>query len=366
MPGAVAHVMLVNTISGCALARIMRTRAIAGFHSERTALTVHTAMARLGPACFERAPHPLRLGLLDSFHRSRYAASSMPNRPSSRSRRPKPRVRGLKRSGLRVLASEALEARTSEESSPEWTQFVREVDVLVPAGEDPEEYWWQLETDLFYKFRARAREVHAGTLSSWDVLFTTQHYRVLTRLLDWTEVFAVALFFALDGYRPKHAAAPCIWILDPYALNRWAWGVDDLVAPANLGWDEPGWEYWSYDQLLLDGKMDWDEPTAIYPELRNARLHAQRGAFTIHGDETKPLNVQLGRKRNVLERVVLPREAIPDAVRFLRQAGFNRSDLPGDGGAGAAPSPEVRARARVRLRSHVAYDAGALGMVSLL
>src|SRR5262249_25038342 len=54
--------------------------------------------------------------------------------------------------------------------------------------------------------------------SDWGVLFSMQYYRLPTRLLDWTENFACALFFAQQRRRPGDTAA--VWVLDSQGLNE--------------------------------------------------------------------------------------------------------------------------------------------------
>lgn len=187
---------------------------------------------------------------------------------------------------------------------------------------------WRLEYDLFYEFQARARELHDSSITSWDVLFAMQHFGVPTRLLDWTETFAVAVHFAVDGWKDG-ANEPCIWVLNPTRLNQWGWGTDELLAPKYLGWEPEEDEFWGYDELLntTSGLMEWDEPCAIYPEMKNARLQAQRGSFVIQGDVFAPLDQQLPKDNHILRKVVIPREAIAGARRFLTMAGIHHEVL---------------------------------------
>lgn len=195
----------------------------------------------------------------------------------------------------------------------------------------------KIEYDFFFEFRARARELHTDNPTSWDVLFVMQHYGAPTRLLDWTEVLGVALFFALDRWDPSQGTQPCIWLLNPYRLNDLGpWG-EDLVAPPYLGWDKGTKQFWTYEDLLIENEgMDWDLPVAVYPELRNSRIHAQRGSFTMHGDDHRPLENQLkeigpdqfgDKTKPTLQKVCLPIEAIEDVRKFLDYAGITRDRL---------------------------------------
>lgn len=245
-----------------------------------------------------------------------------------------------------------------------WTKFLEEVDraraaVKCPVGGDTEPWfrghsrsdyglipslfrmfdhpnkattWRRIfhkETDLFWEFAARARELHGKLEDDWDILFAMQHYGVPTRLLDWTESLAVAVYFAtlaIDVTRSQKP--PCVWVLNPYGLNKragWATGgVADVVHPPNLGWD--GKEYWTYGDLLSEGYMDWDWPTAIYPRHKNPRLQAQQGGFTIHGDEFEPLE-KMGQTNGFLRKVEIPYAAVAGAKRFLDHAGLSHYSL---------------------------------------
>jgi len=174
-----------------------------------------------------------------------------------------------------------------------------------------------IESSLFFEFRARARELHRESLTEWDILFSMRHHGLATRLLDWTETLGVAVFFALRNVTER--STPCVWLLNAYALNEKSWEVRDLVAPEYL----PQGDYDFSDYLVDNSKnagFDWDEPVALYPMQRDARLHAQRGFFTIHGEDTKPLD-QIA--PDILRQIPLPREAWEDARAFLQDAGID-------------------------------------------
>jgi hypothetical protein len=89
---------------------------------------------------------------------------------------------------------------------------------------------WKLERRIFFEFRTRARQLYGVDHSDWDVLFHMQHHGVPTRLLDWTSIFGVALYFALLEHQADESRLPCVWIMNPYALNHAAWDKHRLFS----------------------------------------------------------------------------------------------------------------------------------------
>jgi len=65
---------------------------------------------------------------------------------------------------------------------------------------------------LYSVFQADAWPLlRAEERSDWGVLFTMQHFSLPTRLLDWTESFTCALYFAQKDRQPNESAA--VWVL---------------------------------------------------------------------------------------------------------------------------------------------------------
>jgi hypothetical protein len=188
---------------------------------------------------------------------------------------------------------------------------------------------WKLERRLFFEFRARARQLYVAHSTDWDVLFHMQHHAMPTRLLDWTSVFGVALYFALLGYREGGGYSPCIWILNPYAMNHAAWDVYRLFDPRYLARDEHLNRSYEFGEFLLETKALWDKPLAIYPIQKSERMFAQNGWFTIHGVNRAPLEeiFGYGDDSGILNRVDIPVEAIPAAQVFLELAGIGHRQL---------------------------------------
>jgi hypothetical protein len=179
-----------------------------------------------------------------------------------------------------------------------------------------------IESDLFHEFQARSRELHQLALTDWDVLQFMRHHRVATRLLDWTETLAIAVYFAIANL--KADSTPCVWLLNPYALNVATGFGRDLVAPKNLGWDHDEQDFYDYGDLLLEQAMDFETPVALYPIQKSARLAAQRGYFTIHGDSHDPLEEVFPA---VLRVVQIHPNVVSEAREFLSLAGLDEHVL---------------------------------------
>lgn len=182
----------------------------------------------------------------------------------------------------------------------------------------------QTSRRTYYEFASKARELHAERLDSWETLFIMRHHGVATRLLDWTEQFGTALYFALRGWEDgvgKERPLPAIWILNPFKLNesRNSWGDEYLVSPRNLfDYSEDIHEY--VDVLSYRESWPYKNPIAIYPRQVSTRQQAQSGWFTIHGSDHRPLDEIA---RSAVRRLQLNPEVIVEGKEFLDRAGFN-------------------------------------------
>lgn len=174
-----------------------------------------------------------------------------------------------------------------------------------------------------------------GNLMDWNTYYLAQHYRVPTRLIDWTESFAAALFFALDGWNGR--TTPAVWILQSALLNESFMGWYGLVGPEDMEeiriWLPPEIRK-PKAQTVSDGEgylYDNDWPIAITPRWANARLVAQQGMFTVHGrqpEDLRELIEQKGKKAgDHIARVELHGLRRKQAVEELGMLGIRRSAI---------------------------------------
>ena len=165
------------------------------------------------------------------------------------------------------------------------------------------------DDELRYEFQRRARPLTTDIRpqNNWEWYFIMQHYRVPTRLLDWTDAALVALHFAVQGCVGDARSA--VWALNPFAMNQHL----GFLGPVGVDW--PG-----VDRYLPPPYTGWAKvpkrPIAIDPPLVAARMLVQHSHFTLHGKDRRPLEDMknlMGPSR--LVKVVVDLE--PDDREFL-------------------------------------------------
>jgi FRG domain len=172
------------------------------------------------------------------------------------------------------------------------------------------------ENRLFNKFVYRGTHLFPSVESSWDVLFLMQHHGLPTRLLDWTETFAIAVYFALKDMKRGQDAA--IWILDPYALNE-KWYNHPVVCNVH---DDFDFEYEKYfaSARAEDNELFPTDVAAIFGSPKHTRMRSQRSYFTLHRDVRAPLDRI---HPDVLDHIRISDSCFDDATRFIEHAGIN-------------------------------------------
>ena len=146
------------------------------------------------------------------------------------------------------------------------------------------------ERTLFEKYELAALEIlnEVENNSAWEMLFQMQHHYIPTRLLDWTSVLGVAVFFATIN---DSGQDPCIYVLNPVTLNNKALGFPQVIKARSEDFD--------YKRLYWNGEAANDKfrilphlPIAVEPGSRIDRIRAQKAKFTCHNNDQTPLDEQ--------------------------------------------------------------------------
>jgi hypothetical protein len=169
------------------------------------------------------------------------------------------------------------------------------------------------EEDLYFDFVTQAGALLPEDSPSWSVAFIMQHYGLPTRLLDWTETFSVAVYFAIKD--AKNEAA--VWILDPFKLNRKTINKEMLINPTELNDDYKA--YFIDRVATLEGNV-----IAMSPLRHNPRVLNQRAGFTLHDDLKNPLE---NLHPDTVIKLNLEKDGFPEALKFVELAGMNEFTL---------------------------------------
>jgi hypothetical protein len=191
----------------------------------------------------------------------------------------------------------------------------------------------KLENNLVTRFRQRSIPFRTGTLADkWDYLFFMQHYLVPTRLLDWTENPFVAAYFAIIDAQLKvtksgkmtFSKAAAVWVLNPIAWNRHALSHqsfdEGILTPDDeeLKGYKPGNAFKGMNNF----------PVAIYGAHNSPRIVAQRGVFTIFGQNTEPMEkayISQGFPQDSLVKIVFEKNVLQKLRESIFDHGMTES-----------------------------------------
>jgi hypothetical protein len=189
---------------------------------------------------------------------------------------------------------------------------------LIPSGKRG--YSLQQEQYFYNEFYCRAGTRYARCPGEADVagwLSLMQHYRLPTRLLDWSFSPLVAAYFAVEESKSPSEDA-CIWALTPSKLNE-SQGFEPLLFPLSAK---------SLRPLLRPAKKGSDTTDKIIAAMAveaDPRMQMQQGAFTVHASTT-PLNL-LDDADKWLRRLVVPASSIPALRKELKYLGYRADYL---------------------------------------
>jgi hypothetical protein len=181
-----------------------------------------------------------------------------------------------------------------------------------------------LESTLSTDFECLCGQLYDKELNDWEMAFEMRHAGLPTRLLDWSENFATALHFALlppPNNESISEIKPCIWILDPFKLNKKSFGLTTSYVPpvSSLNFD-----YFIDSKAALKRlKKKVKGTIAFIPPRGHERIFAQKSVFTYHIDDI-PLEKYYG---SSLKKIEIPFECKEQIDLFLFLAGVNEYSL---------------------------------------
>lgn len=178
------------------------------------------------------------------------------------------------------------------------------------------------EIALMKRFKQNALpHVPKAELHEWDWLILMQHYRLPTRLLDWSESPLVGLYFAVDENQDEDGA---LWCLLPVELNSKA----RIKYPNSL--EIPAFEHDEILQNYLPSRVAGEQKSDMLPVgflagRNNPRISAQQGTFTIHHRSFNGIE-EIDDKKHIW-RLVIPAEFKKKMRDELYLLGYSRLTL---------------------------------------
>jgi hypothetical protein len=201
----------------------------------------------------------------------------------------------------------------------------------------------EIDNDLYIEFDRCATQLSLADADAvddeWDSYFLMQHHGVPTRLLDWSDGSLIALHFVVNKKKRIPESGSVVYVLDPHWLNRLLYKHPDrkdaikrwkrYVRKHHGDYDEDEWErlYLPAEKDEIKHKQLKTPVTPMLWDLQHVtrRIAAQRSRFMIFG--TDPLwLVNLSKQRGSrLMEIKIPKKAIDDIRRELKDAGITES-----------------------------------------
>lgn len=186
---------------------------------------------------------------------------------------------------------------------------------------------WMYENQILEKFKTRAHQYIQSPPDNQEViewLSIIQHHGGPTRLLDFTESFYIAAYFAIESSLEDDS---CIWAIDETSLSNFVFhktGVDPIAQKSPQLPGEIGKVKKFAEMCVNDISMEENLALTIIPSRLNERLAVQRGIFLF------PCNLGNTFEKNLCETFTFPfdtleqKNATPISTKELEKEIWDR------------------------------------------
>lgn len=176
-----------------------------------------------------------------------------------------------------------------------------------------------IEQDFVNRFRHKALSRYNNCPQFYENtawLFLMQHYRLPTRLLDWSESVLIAAYFAVNDQLSKPGV---LWALSPVALNENEFSLKGIFHPDG-----------TTIQPLIEHAFNKTAPmiskiAAIWTKEIDPRIMVQLSVFTIHGC-CDPLDLRTDSKKYLM-KFEIPVESKKSIFQLLYDLGIRESNI---------------------------------------
>lgn len=190
---------------------------------------------------------------------------------------------------------------------------------------------YEKERNLYEEFNIMGYKFIPPHFNSWDKLMLMQHYGSATRLLDWTENFSIALYFAFEKYISsslfEENKRPSIYMLNPKELNIHKFravlfddkeeDINDRITFFNM--PKKVIEYENYFKM-----KNLSIPSfALHPSKNNDRLISQSGVFTVQCKLNTTFSLEEEAPKTLF-KIIFDRNSFESAIYYLKYCDINR------------------------------------------
>ncbi len=181
----------------------------------------------------------------------------------------------------------------------------------------------EVERDLTTSFQRRALTKYPNPpahddLTSW--LFLMQHYRLPTKLLDWSESPLVAAYFALSD---DSSISGSLWALAPHLLNEAEFG-ERIICLSRGEYTSLMFAH-SFNPEAVKNVNGITKIGAVFANEVDMRIVSQLSTFTIHGRH-EPLNEVVDSDKYLI-KYEISSEVKSKLSNFLSALGIRESSL---------------------------------------